>query len=47
MLQILLWVVATVLFAVAIFVNPARFNLVAAGLAFLAAGFVAGGLPDA
>jgi hypothetical protein len=43
-LQLLLWIVATVLFGVATFLTPARYNLVAAGLAFLAAGFVAGGI---
>lgn len=43
--QVLLWVIATVLFAVGAFapgVGAPRFNLVSAGLAFLAAGFIAG-----
>lgn len=43
-LQVLLWIIAAVLFGVAAFATPARINLVAAGLAFLAAGLVAGGI---
>lgn len=44
-LQLLLWIIATVLLAVATFApawGTPRFNVLAAGLAFLAAGFVAG-----
>lgn len=44
-LQVLLWIIATVLFAVATFapgVGAPRFNLVSAGLAFTAAGLIAG-----
>jgi len=46
-IQLLLWIIATVLFTVATFAPAAgapRFNVLAAGLAFLAAGFVAGAL---
>lgn len=38
--QILCWIVALVLFAIATFWTPPRFSLVAAGLAFLTTGFL-------
>ena len=46
-IPVLLWLIATILFVVSIFVSPARFNIGMAGLAFLAAGFVAQGLGTA
>ncbi len=44
--QLLLWIIATVIAAIAIFVQPPRANLIAASLAFGWAGFVAGALPQ-
>lgn len=44
-LQLVLWIIATVLLVVATFAPAAgtpRFSVLSAGLAFLAAGFVAG-----
>lgn len=42
-LQLLLWIIAAVLFVVAAFVPAPRYSqLVAGGLAFLTAGFIAG-----
>lgn len=41
-LQILLWIIAVVLFVVAAFPAVARYNLVPIGLAFTVAGFLAG-----
>lgn len=40
-LQVVLWLIALILFAVSAFVNPPRVSLMALGLAFLAAGFLA------
>jgi len=44
-LQLLLWIIAAVIAAVAVFAQPTRWNLIAASLAFGWAGFVAGSLP--
>lgn len=43
-LQLVLWIIATVLFAVAAVPAVARYNLVAVGLAFTAAGLAVGGV---
>jgi hypothetical protein len=38
--QLLLWLIALILFVVSAFVNPPRFALLPIGLAFLTAGFL-------
>lgn len=42
--QLILWIVALILFCIATFPVPSRLNLVAAGLAFAMLGLLAGEL---